>query len=218
MQQNQFDLLEEVEKDIEVDPKEVKKLKEYEKLLILERNRKDFEKAKSLIKFGCFEQKNETTIDFSKLELIDTPKKYRGLYQLYRNLETMQLLFVCPLVENNKGDVDERKDLKPYAYDVIYIENMDNETYQMVCKAATNNLRTTLSVAYKASIILYFIHVAVTIIISIYTFITYSMNGNKFFYSLFNTIFNLGTYYIGVILATPLLVLIMIKYRKYRDR
>ena len=131
MQQNQFDLLEEVEKDIEVDPKEVKKLKEYEKLLILERNRKDFEKAKSLIKFGCFEQKNETTIDFSKLELIDTPKKYRGLYQLYRDLETMQLLFVCPLVENNKGDIDERKDLKPYAYDVIYIENMDNENIEL---------------------------------------------------------------------------------------
>ena len=45
MEQNTFELLDEVEKDI-VDVPTEPKLKEYEKLLLDERDRKDIEKAK----------------------------------------------------------------------------------------------------------------------------------------------------------------------------
>ena len=59
-------------------------------------------------------------------------KKYKGLYQLYRNLDTLELLFICPLIENNKGSEDEREDLKPYGYDVIYLDQMDDETNKVI--------------------------------------------------------------------------------------
>ena len=145
MEQNKFEGLEEVEVSEVKTEDEVQSLKEYEKLLLAERDREDNEKALNLIKFGCFSQKEETTVDFSKLEKITTPKKYRGLYTLYRNLDNMQLLFIAELIENNKGDEDERKDLKPYAYDVIYLETMDEETYEAVCHAGKNNVSSLLS-------------------------------------------------------------------------
>ena len=68
MEQNQFEMLEEVDKDLEVNVEPQPELKEYEKLLLEERNRKDFERAKNLVKAGCFEQKAEKKLDFSKLE------------------------------------------------------------------------------------------------------------------------------------------------------
>ncbi len=214
MEQNQFDLLEEVEKDIEVKSEGKPELKEYEKLLLTERNRKDFEKAINLIKFGCFEQKQETSIAFDALEIIPLKKKYKGLYQLYRNIETMQLLFICPLIEDNKGDVDERKDLKPYGYDVIYIEAMDNETYQMVSRAAKNNISNAVSIAYKTSVILYFTHIVLTVAYFIYNIIAQASSG--FVNALFSSFFYSATYFVGILIATPLLVLIMIRYKKYK--
>ena len=53
MEQNQFDLMEEPEQDLVYEGKPEPELKEYEKLLIAERNRKDYEKAVSLVKAGC---------------------------------------------------------------------------------------------------------------------------------------------------------------------
>lgn len=214
MEQNQFDLLDEVEKDIEVKPEGKPELKEYEKLLLAERNRNDFEKAKNLIKFGCFEQKQETSFDFADLEIIPLKKKYKGLYQLYRNTDTMQLMFVCPLVEDNKGDAGERRDLKPYGYDVIYLEVMDSETYHMVSKAAKNNIRNAVSVAYKTSIVLYFVHIAITVAYFIYNIFAQLSSG--FVTALFSAFFYSATYFLGILIATPLLFLIMIKYKKYK--
>lgn len=214
MEKNEFELLEKVEEDIKPEPERIG-LKEYEKLLITERNRNDLEKAKNLVKFGCFEQKQETEFDFTALELIPSAKKYKGLYQLYRNTETMQVMFVCPLVEDNKGDKDERKDLKPYGYDVIYLETMDEETYQMVKKAAKNNIGNAVSTAYRASFILYFVHVAFTLAYFIYNIIANSSSG--FSAAVFSAFFYTATYFLGVIVTTPLLVLIMIKYKKYKE-
>ena len=206
MEKNQFELLDEAEQDLKVETPQEPQLKEYEKLLILERNRKDLDKAKNLVKFGCFEQKQENTLDFDMLELIPLAKKYRGLYQLYRNVDTMQLLFVCPLVEDNKGDTDERKDLKPYGYDVIYLEVMDNETYQMVSKAAKNNLSNVVSFGYRASFIIYFIYCAFTLAYFIYNLIA----------ALFGAFYYSASYFVGFLVATPILVLLMMKYRKYK--
>ena len=63
-------------------------------------------------------------------------KKYKGLYDLYQNNETFQLVMVCPLIENNKNDYNERKDLEPYGYDCLYLEYLDQEAYALVLEAA----------------------------------------------------------------------------------
>ena len=62
MEQLKVEELEEVEKDDFVQPEE-KKLKEYQKLLLAENNRQAYEKAVNLVKFGCFEQKEETELE-----------------------------------------------------------------------------------------------------------------------------------------------------------
>lgn len=215
MEQNNFELLEEVEQDIPVAVNEKPELKEFEKLLLAERDRKDNEKALSLIKFGCFEQKEEATIDFNSLELVSTPKKYKGVYSLYRNLDTMQLMFICPLIENNKGDVDERTDMKPYAYDVIYLEVMDNETFQMVTKAAKNNLRTGVMVAYKAALVMYFSYLVIFLMNIV--FILIQTVQSSFLNCLISLVYNHSTYFVGLLISTILLVLMMIKVKKYKD-
>lgn len=230
MEENKVEMLDEVEKDLEVVESKTKPLAEYEKLLIAEAAREDYEKAINLVKFGCFEQKEEATLDFSNLELIKTEKKYKGLYSLYRNLDNMQLMLVCPLVENNKGDKDERTDLAPYAYDVIYLEVMDNETYQMVCKAAKNNLRTLTGVIYKSAHILYIAFLVYAVIAMIASTITvvdvYSDARDAYPNSAsYNTMATINAvldsysaYIVGILIVTPLLVLVRIFYKKDKEQ
>lgn len=215
MEQNNIETLEpvEVEEKVFNDKPE---LKEYEKLLIEEANRCDYEKAVSLIKYGCFEQKKENEVDFSDYEAIPTKKKFKGLYDLYRNVKTMELVFICPLVENNKGDVDENKAMAPYAYDMIIVEAMDDETYQMVCKAAKNNISNKVKVLYFASFICYFVFIGLTLINLVNMLI---LTADSNFQSILATVFDYcGVYFLGILLATPLLVLISIKYRKYKEQ
>jgi len=217
MEQNQFEGLEEIEVTDVKPEEEVKGLKEYEKLLLAERDREDYEKALNLIKFGCFEQKQETTMDYSKLEKINNGKKYKGLYSLYRNLDTMQLLFIAELVENNKGDEDERKDMKPYAYDVIYFEQMDEETYKAVCHAGKNNVSSWLSKLVICSdvltILLWVLSVVLLIGAAIAGSTSYS-GFNLFTYVLINS----GTLLAGAVIMVPLTVLMHIKYKKYKEQ
>lgn len=216
MEQNQFDGLEEIETENNYIP-DTKEKKEYEKLLGFERARLDYEKATSLIKFGCFKQEEKPNVDFSKLEKVDYEKKYKKVYNLYRDLETMELVFVLPLVENNKGDVDERKDLKPYAYDVITTETMDNETYEMVCKAAKNNLKNPLFYLYNAGFVLYIVGVAFFLYTFIFNFVSYLSSGQDFFTSLALALFYAGTYFVGVVISSFVLVLAKIKLDKYKE-
>ena len=96
MENNNIEL-EEVEQDL-VNETETPTMKEYEKLLLIERSRKEYERARNLIKYGCFEQKEVETIDFSCLELVSGAKAYKGAYHLYRNVNTYELLYVLPLV------------------------------------------------------------------------------------------------------------------------
>ena len=216
MEENKFDILEEVEQDIVVNNEELKReLKEYEKLLLAEANRKTVEKSLNLIKFGCFTQKQENQVDFNTLESIPMKKKYKGLYQLYRNLDTLELLFICPLIENNKGSEDERKDLKPYGYDVIYLDQMDDETYQMVVKAAKNTMRTTVSVLYKASFVMYFTYAVITLAFFIYNLVVQT---GDFATILFSTFYVTASFFVGLVIVTTLLALLSIKYKKYKEQ
>ena len=216
MEQNQFERLEEIETENNYIPEDKPK-KEYEKLLGYERSRQDYEKAVNLVKFGCFKQEQKPTVDFSKLEKVNSEKKYKKTYDLYRNLETMELVFILPLVENNKGDVDERKDLKPYAYDVITTEAMDNETYEMVVKAAKNNLRNPLFIAYKGGVIAYVVTLVILLYVLIYNFVAYIIGGSDFFQSLALSLFYSGTFIVGEIIATFVLIIAKIKLEKYKE-
>lgn len=221
MEQNTFELLNEVEKDIVEVPTEPQ-LKEYEKLLMDERDRKDLEKAKNLVSFGCFAQETKNEINFNELEQIKMDKKYKGRFDLFRNKDSLELFFICPLVEDNKGDVDERKDLKPYAYDVIAVEQMDNEAYQMVCKAAKNNLKSGVRFAYKSSLVLYFVNVVISISLLLFNFFQGIGNGVETFKAfmslIFSSLYYSSSFLVGVIVSTPLIVLMMIKYKKYKDQ
>lgn len=215
MEQNQFDELEPVEVETKNDEKEAG-LKEYEKLLLAEADRKLREKAEALVGMGCFEQKEETTIDFNEYDHIKYGNKYRGRYSLYQNKGSMDLVFICPLVENNKGDVDENKSMKPYAYDCIYVESMDDETYEAVCKAAKNNLSSSVKVLYRTSFVTFFVMLAVTLFVFVYNLIVASSNG--FMSAFASSLFYTATYFMIDAIMLPLLVLISIKYKKYKDQ
>jgi hypothetical protein len=205
--------LEEQELDLIEDTKEPT-LKEYQKLLIIENNRKDAEKALNLLKFGCFEQKEEETVDFSVLELVDGAKPYKGAYKLYRNTENYELLYVLPLVEDNKGDENERTDLAPYAYDVIYIEQMDAETYAMVYQAAKRNLPTFISRLYVTSWVLYIVNALIALVMLLWTCFTSQATIME---TLTMAFFYFGTYLAGALITMPLMVLLTIKYKKYKE-
>ena len=110
MEQNHFDGLDEVEMAPVKNVNESKEPKEFEKLLKKEEHRQLLMKAINLVKFGCFEQKTELKIDFSRMERIDSNKKFKGLYTLYRNIDTKQLCFVAALVENKVNDYFEKEE------------------------------------------------------------------------------------------------------------
>lgn len=216
MEQNQFDLMEEPEQDLIYDTKPEPELKEFEKLLIAERNRKDYEKAVTLVKAGCLKQTEvKGAYDFSKLEKIDTKKKFKGIYTLYRHVETMQLYFICPLVENNKGDDSAKQDVKPYGYDVVELELMDDQTYEQVIKAANNNIHPVAGKFYVTAWVLYFVYIALFVMNYIAVLISL-IDGGTGAISPLSALFQNSVYFLGLIIATPLLVLMKIKYDKYK--
>jgi hypothetical protein len=218
MEQNQFDLMEEPEQDLVYEGKPTPELKEYEKLLIAERNRKDYEKAVSLVKAGCLKQTEvKGAYDFSKLEKIETKKKYKGIYTLYRNVETMQLYFICPLVENNKGDDSAKQDIKPYGYDVVELELMDDKTYQEVIKAANNTLHPVARNLYVTSWILYVLEIVVFVLLFFYALIV-SIDGGAKGQAFFQALNYAEGPLAGIVISTPILVLAKIKYDKYKNQ
>ena len=126
----------------------------------------------------------------------------------------MQLLFVAPLVENNKGDVDENPNMKPYGYDVIYLDPVDDETYSMVKKAYLRNNVTLLGVLYKASFITFLVMLAIELYTFIFTMIVYMSSG--FAAALLAGFQTTNALLAGLLLSLPLLVLMSIKYKKYK--
>ncbi|MDE6408070.1 MAG: hypothetical protein K2K48_06950 [Anaeroplasmataceae bacterium] len=182
-------------------------MKEYEKLLFEDTKRKETQKALTEIKLGLFEQKEEETFDFSLYTKMTYGKKFKGLYDLYQNNETLELVMVCPLIENNKGDYNERKDLTPYAYDCIYIEYLDEEGYALVKQAAVHEKSIFIDVLYYASISLYFIYLALTLGLSIYFLVVQSLE---------NVLILCGALWGPLALFTALLPILCIQYRKFK--
>ncbi|MCM1131591.1 MAG: hypothetical protein NC310_08655 [Roseburia sp.] len=182
-------------------------MKEYEKLLFEDTKRKETLKAITEIKLGLFEQKEEENFDFSLYTKITYDKKYKGLYDLYQNNETLELVMVCPLLENNKNDYNERKDLTPYAYDCIYLEYLDEEAYALVKQAAVHEKSRFIDVLYYAAIVLYFIYLAVTLGMTIYYLIEQSLE---------NVLILCGALWGPLGLFTAILPMLLIQYRKFK--
>lgn len=183
-------------------------MKEFEKLLFEDTKRKENEKAITEIKLGLFEQKQESEFDFSNYTLMTYNKKYKGLYDLYQHNETMELVYVCPLVENNKGSEDERKDMKPYAYDVLYLEYLDSESYDVVKKAHVHEKSRLIDSLVYMAISFYFILLLMTICTIIYLIL------EKAEYS--SILLVAGSLMSGVVVSTILLPILLIKHRKFK--
>lgn len=217
MEKNNVDTMEEIELDlVNIPTEEPKELLEYEKLLLEERNRVDYEHAINLVKYGCFKQYDDPQLDFSKLDLIKTKKMFKGAYRLYRNIENYHLFFICPLVEDNKGDQEaEKKDLKPYSYNVIEIEFMDNETYKMVLKAARNNIGNIVSRLYTGSLIGYIIAMIFSIFMICFNLISNSANYDMA-NNLMLTLYYSAPYIVAIMILTPLIGLFTIYYKNYK--
>lgn len=215
MEQNQFEGLEEIEQE-EVKLNLKPELKEYEKLLLAEQERQLVEKARNLLSYGCFTQKEETVLDFKILSRLDT-KKYKGKYDLYQNIETGELVWICPLIEAG-DDEDKDKVKKPYAYDCVIIDQMDEETYQEVIKAANHNLRSLASVCYRGGIIGYIILLVFTLFVFINNIIGYFDSGNAFFAALSGAINSTGVYFGFDVAIAFILVLVSIKYKKFKNQ
>ncbi|MDE7264375.1 MAG: hypothetical protein K2N64_06915 [Anaeroplasmataceae bacterium] len=184
-------------------------MKEFEKLLFEDTKRRETQKALTEIKLGLFEQREEETFDYSLYTKMTYSKKYKGLYDLYQNNETFELVMVCPLVENNKGDFNERKDLTPYAYDVLYLDYLDDEAYALVKQAAVHEKSRFIDVFYYSSIVVYFVFLALTIGATAYVSSTMA-NGFE------NSLMLCGALWGSLVLFTALLPILLIQYRKFK--
>ena len=252
MEQNHYDGLDGVEMAPVKDVNESKEPKEYEKLLKKEQHRQLLMKAINLVKFGCFEQKTELKVDFSRMERIDSDKKFKGLYTLYRNMDTNQLCFVAALVENKVNDPfeDKKEETKddslsltatlddevkaeeakkeaaaesqainsatPYSYDVIYIDNMDEETYKKVMHAGRNNLSSLLKILYIIAFVMIGVATFGAIFVLIYDLV--KLEGATFFERLYTATVYMAPYLAGLTVAIPALILAKILFDKYRDK
>lgn len=183
-------------------------MKEFEKLLFEEEKRTETAKAKTEVKLGLFEQKEELTFDFKNYTKMTYGKKYKGLYDLYRNNETYELAYVCPLIENNKGSEDERKDMAPYAYDVLYIEYLDHEAYSLVKKAAVHEKSKLIDCLYFSAITIYFALWALTL----FTIVNLITEGQNFT----SLMLVVGPILSALVTSTILLPMLLIKYRKFK--
>ena len=117
---------------------------------------------------------------------------------------------------SNSKDKDKVK--KPYAYDCVIIDKMDEETYQEVIKAANHNLRSLASVCYKGGIIGYIVLLVFTVVVFINNIIGYFDAGNTFFNAIAGSINSTGVYFGFDVAIAFILVLVSIKYKKFKNQ
>lgn len=193
-------------------------MKEYEKLLQENENRKNMQKALNLVKLGLFNQEEQAEFDFTNKELITYGKKYKGVYDLYEDQTNGDLIFVYPLVENNKSDESFEIDLKPYAFNVITLESMNNEEYLDVLKADSALKGGIIKAAY----ITHFVFLILALASLLYSFgygIYSGISGGSDFGTVILDVF-LGSstlYYLFGTIGIASFVLSTIAYRKYRN-
>lgn len=184
--------------EIEITESKSKVKKEFEKILIRERNRKLNMKAQNLIKLGCFDQHDEKTVDFSRLDKITYDKPYKKLYDLYMDKEG-NLFYIFGKTEGESS--------KPYAYDVIAIETVTDEEYKELYKANTYEGAGFIRGLFVTAFSLW----VLSITISLSIFIYYIASGEKFIDILVSCISFI--FFIGILTCT--LAITSVSYRKY---
>ena len=107
--------------------------------------------------------------------------------------------------------------MAPYAYDCIVTDAMDEETYQMVCKAAKNNISRFIPALRMAAYILYIATAVIGLLIGVSSFLL-TIDANGFWKSLVSALNTVGVFIAAELLALPLLFLMEIKYRGYKEQ
>lgn len=184
--------------EVEITESKTKQKKEFEKIIQREKNRELNMKAQNLVKLGCFEQKEETTVDFSLLDKITYEKQFKKIYDLYINRDG-DLFYICGKTE---GDSD-----KPYAYDVIAIETVSDEEYKSVYRAHTFEGAGYIKGFYIGAFVLW----VLSIIISLSIFIYYIAIGSE----VINTLISCISFLFSIGILTCCLAITSVSYRKY---
>lgn len=193
MQQETVDM-----EEIVIENSSAKTKKEYEKILRREENRQKNVKASNLVKLGCFEQKEEASLDFSKLDKITYGKPFQKIYDLYEDREG-NLLYVY-------GKTEE-EGTKAYAYDVIYLETVTDEEYKKLYKAHTFEGASFIKGLYITTFVLWIVSIVISLSIVIY----YLASGTSFIDMLINSL----SYVFFIAIITALLAIVNTTYRKY---
>ena len=184
--------------DIEITDSTAKVKKEYEKILQREKNRELNMKAQNLVKLGCFDQKEETNVDFSRLDKITYDKLYRKIYDLYIDKEG-NMFYIFGKIEGDNS--------KPYAYDVIAIENVSDEDYKAVYRAHKYEGAGMVFGMYVASFIIWILSIVIALSIALY----YVIQGA----GVINTLINCISFLFFIAILTCCLAITSITYRKY---
>lgn len=172
--------------------------KEFEKIIKKEKNRQSNMKAQNLIKMGCFDQYEVTNIDYSKLEKVTYDKLYKKLYDLYED-ENGNLFYIYAKTEGESN--------KPYAYDVIAVETLNDDEYKQLYKAASYEG----SKLVKGILITCMILWSAIVLVAIAAVITDIVNGS----GVIATLVNLTGYFFNIALLGGVIGILTVVYRKF---
>jgi hypothetical protein len=131
-------------------------LKEYQKLLMQDENRELANKAYKLIKLGLWNQYKVSVDDFNikNLKKLDFVKKYKG-HELYQG-EHNELYYIASLSEEDS----DNPTAQVYSYDIVELDNVDEETYKKLIEAHKHEGNKLLSICYYISIVVTVVAVA----------------------------------------------------------
>ncbi|MGM9971278.1 MAG: hypothetical protein ACI35W_02580 [Anaeroplasmataceae bacterium] len=172
--------------------------KEYEKIIKKEKNRQLNMRAQNLIKMGCFDQYERTSVDFSKLEKITYDKLYKKVYDLYQD-EQGNLFYIYAKTEGESN--------KPYAFDIIAIETLNDDEYKQLYKASSYEGAKFIKILLISSIVLW----ALIILFVVAAVITDIVNS----VSLIDTLVSLTSYFFNIALLGGIIGILSVVYRGY---
>ena len=108
--------------------------------------------------------------------------------------------------------------MKPYAYDVLFIEEMDNETYKKVLKAGRNNLKSLTRTLYGLSLAFLIVDFILSLFIFFAVLIYQTTVSSATFISAVQVSFlYAGPLIAGFIIALPLATIMRINYKRYTE-
>lgn len=183
-------------------------VKEYEKLLFQDESRLKGTKALKLVKMGCFyqEKKNTNEVDFSELKKLEGAKVYKN-HELYERISDSTFFYI-------ESECEETKDgeKKVFRYDVIEVDNVDDETFEKLCKAHAHEGNGLINFFYITSIVA----VIWGFIGIIVQFIYYKVDQNdEFVYAFFGDI---ASYVLFLAIACATLVVATITKKNHEEK